>query len=921
MGGVRFVSIVMAIAAFFLWGGFVVNSWQNNQAKRDALAVKTTDTQEAVKTATLDRADEMAIAASQEFSKFTDQTKSEKTPSKTVQSQTPKNVKDAQDVKEKDVKEKAVVAARPVAKDEKPVWTVPTANDPIDVEGDASALSQIATDLKDGAQDAVASVGQSLSSFAEGVKDSITGQEDETQKLAEKEPFKWRVPDGVTPGDVAEEASTKGDAKETKDRAGKETEGVKVAALADEISKSGKLQVKKSEEAPQTHIIDGSRTESSETITGKTERRLADEVDNPKLAGPKDTARLSKDLVAVPVEKYAAKEAKVSKDKDGADAASKQAVKTTDKTIQKAADQKTIEKTTKIPQTVEKAVPRKQPQPVEKAVEVAKLDPPVAKSEVPEEKPIWVVPTGKTPEFGLAEQIERGLDTVKEAASKAGSQIAEGVSTLGDNVKDAVASAKTWEVPTGVTWGDDKKGGDDTKDRQDASKVAETKDPKAQDKTIVVAEAPVKKEAVVAVPKETVLKKEKDGPAEKPVKKAALPKETLKTETPEKTETPAVKGSDVEAPKTDQAVAEENEVFVSNKVKRAGHPAYVKTETKDKNKGDETSVVSRIIDFFSDKDKGAGSEDAGKRQISSLEKARSSAIKKLMVEDVDYTFTNRKKGQGVLKLAGRSQAGSKLALYVGPRYLGDVTSDKEGNWAFEKKLYLSQGQHIVHAQQMSKGGSVLARKTKPFVQKVAGKAPKGYNNSIGISQGDKGLAFLKNKLRKDREGPKNLLMGGNAADAGKKPGADKGLKKTAALSKALKAQDRSLDGDRRYIVKSGDTLTRIAHKVYGDARLYKRILKLNPRIKNAHKIYPRMKLLVGGGAELAQLTKSKSNKAKAKPKTKTHYIVRSGDSLWIIAKKVYGNAGRYKELIALNPGLAKNPRLIQPKMKLRVSKS
>ncbi|GJM02306.1 MAG: hypothetical protein DHS20C08_08070 [Rhodomicrobium sp.] len=157
-----------------------------------------------------------------------------------------------------------------------------------------------------------------------------------------------------------------------------------------------------------------------------------------------------------------------------------------------------------------------------------------------------------------------------------------------------------------------------------------------------------------------------------------------------------------------------------------------------------------------------------------------------------------------------------------------------------------------------------------------------------------------------------------------------------------------------YVVKPGDTLSKIAQKVLGDSQKYKDILKLNPKLKSANFIYPKQKLIVREGAELAekaepvnpQSIKVNEKKAaididKANEKQKTEksvakiddskksasdkdeaetefYIVQAGDNLWKIAQRVYGNGGRYKDIIKLNPGLTKNPSMIKPKVKLRV---
>lgn len=48
--------------------------------------------------------------------------------------------------------------------------------------------------------------------------------------------------------------------------------------------------------------------------------------------------------------------------------------------------------------------------------------------------------------------------------------------------------------------------------------------------------------------------------------------------------------------------------------------------------------------------------------------------------------------------------------------------------------------------------------------------------------------------------------------------------------------------------------------------------------------------------------------AEAKPRT---YVVEAGDSLSVIAKKVYGDAGRWKDIFEANKATVKDPSLIR----------
>lgn len=65
----------------------------------------------------------------------------------------------------------------------------------------------------------------------------------------------------------------------------------------------------------------------------------------------------------------------------------------------------------------------------------------------------------------------------------------------------------------------------------------------------------------------------------------------------------------------------------------------------------------------------------------------------------------------------------------------------------------------------------------------------------------------------------------------------------------------------------------------------------------------------------AQTTKDRAASAEAASETpkKTTYTVKSGDSLWAIAKKLLGNGSRYSEIYSLNKSIiGSNPNLIYP---------
>lgn len=102
-----------------------------------------------------------------------------------------------------------------------------------------------------------------------------------------------------------------------------------------------------------------------------------------------------------------------------------------------------------------------------------------------------------------------------------------------------------------------------------------------------------------------------------------------------------------------------------------------------------------------------------------------------------------------------------------------------------------------------------------------------------------------------------------------------------------------------YYVQSGDTLTKIAKKIYGDSSAWQKLATIN-QLKNPNRIYAGDFIHY----ELAQPTKAFAEAYENTPRTQR--IVKSGETLSHVAKAVYGNAADWRILWKENPQL-KNP--------------
>lgn len=108
-----------------------------------------------------------------------------------------------------------------------------------------------------------------------------------------------------------------------------------------------------------------------------------------------------------------------------------------------------------------------------------------------------------------------------------------------------------------------------------------------------------------------------------------------------------------------------------------------------------------------------------------------------------------------------------------------------------------------------------------------------------------------------------------------------------------------------HTVQKGDTLGKIAKTQYGDASKYPVIFEANkPMLSHPDKIYPGQVLRIPP----VEGTYSATVKAGA---TASTYTVQSGDTLGKIAKEMYGDASKYKDIFEANTDKLKNPDAIR----------
>ncbi len=106
-------------------------------------------------------------------------------------------------------------------------------------------------------------------------------------------------------------------------------------------------------------------------------------------------------------------------------------------------------------------------------------------------------------------------------------------------------------------------------------------------------------------------------------------------------------------------------------------------------------------------------------------------------------------------------------------------------------------------------------------------------------------------------------------------------------------------GGELYEVQGGDTLMKIAFKVYGDVYQWRRILDSNSdRISDPSRLVSGTQLKVDNAPDESYYNGYE------------RYLIKSGDTLGVISNDVYGTNQKWKQLWKMNDGLVKDPNRI-----------
>lgn len=193
------------------------------------------------------------------------------------------------------------------------------------------------------------------------------------------------------------------------------------------------------------------------------------------------------------------------------------------------------------------------------------------------------------------------------------------------------------------------------------------------------------------------------------------------------------------------------------------------------------------------------------------------------IEAADYD------DDGNLYISGRAAPGATVRLYYDNELLGDATAGEDGRWSLSGERPLDGKVHTLRVDQLEAGtGSVASRAEVSLIAEIPGEAkpPQGREQQVAAA-GD---------ARGGDDGQASNEGSANAA------GTSSGTEQTSGAAEETPDAPAK---PRRFTVKRGDNLWRIARDYYGRGIRYTTIFEANKdQIRDPDLIYPEQVFLI-----------------------------------------------------------------------------
>ena len=280
-------------------------------------------------------------------------------------------------------------------------------------------------------------------------------------------------------------------------------------------------------------------------------------------------------------------------------------------------------------------------------------------------------------------------------------------------------------------------------------------------------------------------------------------------------------------------------------------------------------------------------------------------------------------------VAGKAPAGATVRGFADKAVIGEAVSDASGNFVIEGEMKLEVGNHIIEVELLDATGKVVVRASVPFerpageqVSVVAQTAPAAAAAAASPEQAE--FERLRISLTKAMTILENLFANGQKPAleqaAAARSATEIGLESIAAFRAGPNADPAFIAAVDAHAAKAREALALLQPIAAGDVDALGAVLpKLVALIRDLLN-EPTPAATAAPAAEAAAPPQSAAA-ATSEPKTiqqaplaqsDSSVIIRRGDTLWQISRRVYGQGVRYTTIYLANENQINNPDMIEP---------
>jgi nucleoid-associated protein YgaU len=258
---------------------------------------------------------------------------------------------------------------------------------------------------------------------------------------------------------------------------------------------------------------------------------------------------------------------------------------------------------------------------------------------------------------------------------------------------------------------------------------------------------------------------------------------------------------------------------------------------------------------------------------------------------------------GTAVIAGRAEPGARVIVRDGPTPIGEVTADQRGEWLLLIERPLGPGDRLLSAEATTPGGTVVkSDETVALSINPAAPAERAGETTLAVALPSDGGSAPRVLQR-----PEGALPG--RPNALSLDAAEYDKEGRAVLS------GRAAPGATVQIYLGNEPLATVTADGRG---IWSTV---SPKAVPPGGGEFRLDQLAADGRVVQRVALPLARAKTAEPPSGQNYVVERGNSLWQIARRVYGAGTRYTIIYSANPDRIRDPNLIYPGQVFKLPKT